>query len=307
MHVLTGQVGGSFGMKAGMFPEYICLLHAARALGRPVKWTDERSGSFVSDGHGRANEVVGELALDAEGNFLALCLTNFANMGAYLSQFGPLFGTLNCVKNVQGMYRTPLMEVSTKCVLTNTTPVTAYRGAGRPEGNYYMERLIDAAAAEMGIDRLELRRRNQIRPRELPIKTASGSNYDSGDFPGVLKHALELADSKGFARRKRDSRKRGKLRGLGVGSFLEVTAPPSKEMGGIRFEADGTITIITGTLDYGQGHAAPFAQVLSEKLGVPFERIRLLQGDSHELLAGGGTGGSKSIMHTGTAIVEASA
>ena len=182
MHVLTGQVGGSFGMKAAVFPEYICLLHAARALGRPVKWTDERSGSFVSDGHGRANEVVGELALDAEGNFLALRLTNFANMGAYLSPFGPLFGTLNCVKNVQGMYRTPLMEVSTKCVLTNTTQVTAYRGAGRPEGNYYMERLIDAAAAETGIDRVALRRRNQIRPQELPRQVASSSNYDSGDF-----------------------------------------------------------------------------------------------------------------------------
>jgi len=185
--------------------------------------------------------------------------------------------------------------------------VSAYRGAGRPEGNYYMERLIDAAAAEMGIDRLELRRRNQIRPREIPIKTASGSNYDSGDFPGLLKHALEVADVKGFARRKRESRKRAKVRGLGVGSFLEVTAPPSKEMGGIRFEADGSVTVITGTLDYGQGHAAPFAQVLSERLGIPFERVRLLQGDSDELLTGGGTGGSKSIMHSGTAIVEAAA
>jgi carbon-monoxide dehydrogenase large subunit len=215
--------------------------------------------------------------------------------------------TLNIVKNVQSVYRTPLVEVSTKCVFTNTSHVSAYRGAGRPEGNYYMERLIDAAAAEMGIDRLALRRRNQIKPHELPIKTASGSNYDSGDFPSVLKHALEAADVKGFARRKRKSRKRGKVRGLGVGSFLEVTAPPSKEMGGIRFEADGTVAIITGTLDYGQGHAAPFAQVLSGKLGVPFERIRLLQNDSDELLAGGGTGGSKSIMHSGTAIVEASA
>jgi carbon-monoxide dehydrogenase large subunit len=215
--------------------------------------------------------------------------------------------TINIVKNAQNVYRTPLIEVSTKCVFTNTSHVSAYRGAGRPEGNYYMERLVDAAAAEMGIDRLALRRRNQIKPRELPIKMASGSNYDSGDFPGLLKRALEVADVKGFARRKRESRKRGKVRGLGVGSFLEVTAPPSKEMGGIRFEADGTVTIITGTLDYGQGHAAPFAQVLSEKLGVPFGRIRLLQGDSHELLAGGGTGGSKSIMHSGTAIVEASA
>jgi carbon-monoxide dehydrogenase large subunit len=168
-----------------------------------------------------------------------------------------------------------------------------------------MERLIDVAADEMEIERLELRRRNQIKPREIPRKTASGSTYDSGDFPAVLKHALEVADTKGFARRKRESRKGGKVRGLGIGSFLEVTAPPSKEMGGIRFEADGTVTIITGTLDYGQGHAAPFAQVLSEKLGIPFERIQLHQGDSDELLAGGGTGGSKSIMHSGTAIVEA--
>jgi aerobic carbon-monoxide dehydrogenase large subunit len=307
IRILTGHVGGSFGMKSAPFPEYVCVLHAARALGRPVKWTDERSGSFVSDSHGRDHELTAELALDADGTFLAVRITNFGNMGAFLSQVAPMPSTINTVKNVQSVYRTPLIEVSTKCVFTNTSHVSAYRGAGRPEGNYYMERLIDAAAAEMGIDRLELRRRNQIKPREIPIKTASGSNYDSGDFPSVLKHALEVADAKGFARRKRESRKRGKVRGLGVGSFLEVTAPPSKEMGGIRFEADGTVTIITGTLDYGQGHAAPFAQVLSEKLGVPFERIRLLQGDSDELLAGGGTGGSKSIMHSGTAIVEASA
>ena len=307
VRILTGHVGGSFGMKSAPFPEYVCVLHAARALGRPVKWTDERSGSFVSDSHGRDHDLTIELALDADGTFLALRITNFGNMGGFLAQVAPMPSTLNTVKNVQSVYRTPLIEVSTKCMFTNTSHVSAYRGAGRPEGNYYMERVIDAAAAEMGIDRLELRRRNQIRPREIPIKTASGSTYDSGDFPGVLKHALEVADIKGFGRRKRESRKRGKIRGLGIGSFLEVTAPPSKEMGGIRFEADGTVTIITGTLDYGQGHAAPFAQVLSDKLGIPFERIRLLQGDSDELLAGGGTGGSKSIMHSGTAIVEASA
>ncbi len=305
VRILTGHVGGSFGMKAAPFPEYVCVLHAARALGRPIKWTDERSGSFVSDSHGRDHELTAELALDADGSFLAVRITSFGNMGAFLSHVAPMPSTLNAVRNVQSVYRTPLIEVSTKCVFTNTTHVSAYRGAGRPEGNYYMERLIDVAAEEMEIDRLELRRRNQIKPRELPRKTASGSTYDSGDFPGVLKHALEVADIKGFARRKRESRKRGKLRGLGIGSFLEVTAPPSKEMGGICFEADGTVTIITGTLDYGQGHAAPFAQVLSEKLGIPFERIRLRQGDSDELLTGGGTGGSKSIMHSGTAIVEA--
>jgi carbon-monoxide dehydrogenase large subunit len=305
VRVLTGHVGGSFGMKSAPFPEYVCVLHAARALGRPVKWTDERSGSFVSDSHGRNHVVTGELALDADGSFLAVRLTSLANAGAFLSPMAPMPSTLNAVRNVQNMYRTPLLEVSTKLVFTASTQVSAYRGAGRPEGNYYMERLIDRAAEEMEIDRIELRRRNQVKPRELPRKMASGSVYDSGDFPGVLKRALDLADVKGFVRRKRESRKRGKVRGLGIGDFLEVTAAPTKEMGGIRFEPDGTVTMITGCMDDGQGHATPFAQVLAERLGVPIERIRLLQGDSDELLVGGGTGGSKAIMHSGTAIVEA--
>ncbi|MGH6672023.1 MAG: xanthine dehydrogenase family protein molybdopterin-binding subunit [Xanthobacteraceae bacterium] len=307
MHVITGQVGGSFGMKAAVFPEYICVLHAARSLGRPVKWTDERSGSFVSDSHGRNHDVAGELALDKDGNFLAVRLTSFANMGAFLSPVAPMPGTLNAVKNVQGMYRTPLIEVSSKCVFTNTSHVSAYRGAGRPEGNYYMERLIDAAAAETGVDRVALRKRNQISPRDLPYKAASGGIYDSGDFAGLTKQAVELADLKGFARRKRESRKRGKLRGVGIGNFLEVTAPPSKELADVKFNADGTVTLVTGTLDFGMGHATPFAQVLSEKLGIPFERISLVQGDSDRLAIGGGSGGSKSIMHSGTAIVEAAA
>ena len=307
MHILTGQVGGSFGMKAAVFPEYICVLHAARALGRPVKWTDERSGSFVSDSHGRNHDVDGELALDADGNFLAVRLTSFANVGAFLSPVAPMPGTINAVKNVQGMYRTPLIEVSTKVVFTNTSHVSAYRGAGRPEGNYYMERLIDAAAAELGVDRVALRRRNQIRPTELPRKTASAVTYNSGDFVALTKQAYELADGKGFAKRKRESGRRGKLRGFGIGNFLEVTAPPSKELAGITFNADGTVTLTTGTLDFGMGHATPFAQVLSAQLGIPFEKISLVQGDSDRLIAGGGSGGSKSLMHTGTAIVEASA
>jgi len=305
VRILTGHVGGSFGMKAAVFPEYICLLHAARALGRPVKWTDERSGSFVSDSHGRDHAVAGELALAADGTFLAARITCLANMGAFLSPVAPLMGTLNIVKNVQSMYRTPLIEVAAKCVFTNTTHVSAYRGAGRPEGNYFMERLIDAAAAEMGIDRVTLRRRNQIRSKDIPYKTASDMTYDSGDFIALSKQAFELADGKGFARRKRESRKRGKLRGLGIGNFLEVTAPPSKELADIAFNGDGTVTIITGTLDFGMGHATPFAQVLSDKLGIPVEKISILQGDSDRLITGGGSGGSKSIMHSGTAIAEA--
>ena len=304
VHVLTGNVGGSFGMKAAVYPEYVPIIHAAKELGRPVKWTADRFESFVSDHHGRDHEFVGELALDARGKFLAARFTGFGNTGAYLGPVSPLMSTLNVVKNAVSVYRLPLIEVATKVMFTNSVLVSAYRGAGRPEGNYYMERLIDRAAEEMGIDRLALRRRNQIKPSEIPYKASSGMQYDSGDFPALFEHAIEIADVKGFKQRKRESKKRGKLRGLGIGSYLEVTAPPNKEMGGIRFEPNGDVTIITGTLDYGQGHAAPFAQVLTEKLGVPFERIRLLQGDSDELLAGGGTGGSRSMYASGAAIVE---
>src|SRR5271167_19571 len=307
VHILTGQVGGSFGMKGVLFPEYVCVLHGARALGRPVKWTDERSGSFFSDSHGRDHDFFGELALAEDGTFLAVRFTGFADMGAFLSPMGPFPGTLNIVKNVQGMYRTPLIEVSAKCVFTNTSQIGPYRGAGRPEGNYFMERLIDTAAGEMDIDRLTLRRRNLISARDLPYKTASDMTYDSGDFAALTKQAFELADGKGFARRKRESRKRGKLRGFGTGNFLEVTAPPSKELAAIVFNADGTVTFTTGTLDFGMGHATPFAQVLSEKLGVPYEKVSLVQGDSDRILIGGGSGGSKSIMHSGTAIIEAAA
>jgi carbon-monoxide dehydrogenase large subunit len=306
VRVLTYNVGGSFGMKAAAYPEYACLFHAARLLKRPVKWTDERSESFLSDMHGRNSEVTGELALDKDGNFLAVRLSGYANCGAYLAFVGPLAQTLNAVKNVVSVYKTPLVEHSMKCVFTNTTPIGPYRGAGRPEANYYMERLIDTAAAEMGIDRVELRRRNHIKPAAIPYKAPSDQTYDSGDFPTVLEKALKLADWSGFEARKADARRRGKLRGRGISDFLEVTAPPNKEMGGIRFEKDGTVTIITGTLDYGQGHATPFAQVLSQRLGIPFERIRLLQGDSAELIAGGGTGGSRSAMNSGAAIVLAS-
>jgi carbon-monoxide dehydrogenase large subunit len=306
VHVLTGNVGGSFGMKAQAYSEYVCILHAARALGRPVKWTDDRSGAFMSDSHGRDHEVTAELALDKDGHFLAVRLTSYANMGAFLAMVGPLAATLNAVKNTPSVYRTPLLEVSAKCVFTNTTQVSAYRGAGRPEGNYYMERLIDTAAKEMGIDRLELRRRNHIAPSQIPYAASSGMSYDSGDFPALFAEALEVADFDGFAVRKRESEARGLLRGIGIGSFLEVTAPAGKEMGGIRFEENGDVTIITGTLDYGQGHATPFAQVLSRALGIPFERIRLVQGDSDQLIAGGGTGGSRSITASGAAIIEAS-
>ena len=188
VRVLTGNVGGSFGMKSQVYPEYGPLLLASKTLGRPVKWTDERSESFLSDHHGRDHQRVAELALDKDGRFLAVRLSGTGNAGAYI--YPPMPATTNAVKNIIDVYRTPAMEVNSKVVFTNTTPIGAYRGAGRPEGNYYMERLIDTAAREMGIDRVELRRRNHIAPGQMPYKAPSGMNYDSGEFTTVLDKAL---------------------------------------------------------------------------------------------------------------------
>jgi carbon-monoxide dehydrogenase large subunit len=318
MRVLTGNVGGSFGMKSAPFPEYVCVLHAARELGRPVKWTDERSGSFVSDSHGRDHEMTGELALDADGTFLAVRLTGLGNCGAFLAQVAPMPSTLNAVKNVQSVYRTPLIEVSTKCVFTNTTHVSAYRGAGRPEGNYYMERLIDAAAAEMDIDRLELRRRNHIRPREIPRKTASGMEYDSGDFPGLLKHALEFADVKGFGKRKRESARHNKLRGIGYSTYIEACGiAPSQAVGSlgagvglwesaeVRVNPTGSVEVLTGSHAHGQGHETTFAQLVSERLGIPFENVSIVHGDTDKVQFGMGTYGSRSGAVGMSAVVKA--
>jgi carbon-monoxide dehydrogenase large subunit len=307
VRILTANVGGSFGMKNLNYPEYTCILHASRALGRPVKWTDERSTSFLSDSQGRSQQIHAELALDAEGKFLAVRLSGYGNLGAFITGVAPGPLSANTSKNLVSVYRTPLISVDIKAVLTNSTHLGAYRSAGRPEANYYMERLIDRAADEMGISRLTLRKRNFIKPAQFPFAAASGVTYDSGDFAGVFNKALEISDHANFAKRKRESRKDGKLRGIAVGSYLEVTAPPSGELGKITFDPDGGVTLTTGTLDYGQGHATPFSQVLSAQLGVPFEKIRLEQGDSDLVRFGNGTGGSRSITATGQAIVEASA
>jgi carbon-monoxide dehydrogenase large subunit len=227
VRILTANVGGSFGMKNISYPEYTCVLHAAKVLGRAVKWTDERSTSFLSDSQGRAQIMHGELALDSEGKFLAVRLQGYGNLGAYISGVSPGPLSLNTGKNLASVYRTPLLSVDIKTVLTNTTLMGAYRGAGRPEANYFMERLIDRAAVEMGINRLTLRKRNFIKPAQLPFAAASGVTYDSGDFQGVFNKALEISDHANFAKRKKDSRREGKLRGIAVGSYLEVTAPPS--------------------------------------------------------------------------------
>ena len=303
--VITGQVGGSFGMKFSIYPEYICLMHGARILGRPVKWTDERSSAFMSDQHGRDHEIDAELALDTEGHFLAVRVTGYSNIGGYLTTVGPLMGTRGLVNNLPSLYQTPLIEVATKCVFTNTTPIGAYRGAGRPEANYFMERLVDQAALEMGLDKIDLRRKNLITKDQLPFTSAGGMVYDSGDFEGLLDRALKEADWDGFPARKETSAKKGLLRGRGIGCFLEATAGPMPEQANLRFEADGTVTILTGTLDYGQGHAATFAQILTSRLGVPFDKIRLVQGDTNEVKMGSGSGGSRSTMNSGAYIVEA--
>lgn len=305
VRIQTGRVGGSFGMKGTVYPEYPPLLIAAKRLGRPVKWRDERSDSFLSDQHGRDGWAEAAMAFDADGRILAARVVSYGNAGAYFSAVGPHMYTNNVRRNFPSLYRLPLLHARSYAVFTNTTPIGAYRGAGRPESVYYMERLMEEAAREMGIDRVELRRRNMLRPDELPYTAAGGLEYDSGDFAAVLDKALAAADWDGFEGRREASKAEGKLRGLGLACYLEATGMPQKEMARIRFEADGTVSLVTGSLDYGQGHAAPFAQIISAQIGVPFDRIRLIQGDSDELVAGQGTGGSRTLISGGTLMLHA--
>ena len=306
LHVLSHDIGGSFGMKSQQYPENLLVLHGARDLGRPVKWVDDRSGSFLSDFQGRDMIADGALALNADGDFLAMRIDVIGNLGAYATPFGPYMPSANIPTNAASAYRTPLIAATSRCVFTNTVPIAPYRGAGRPEGNYIMERLIDAAARETGRDPVALRRRNLIPPEAMPFKAASDREYDSGDFPAILAEALEKEDWAGYRARSEASQARGFLRGRSVTCYLEVTAGVGKEMGGIRFRPDGRVTIVTGSLDQGQGHATAFAQVVTSALGIPADRIDLIQGDSDELLIGGGTGGSKSIMGSGAALLAAS-
>lgn len=307
IHVLTDDVGGSFGMKSMPYHEYPVIMLAAKQLGRPVKWNADRSESCLSDHHGRASQFEAELALDKDGKFLAVRVTGLADMGGYLTGTGPLAQSVNIGKNLPCMYTTPAIDVNMRCVFTNKLYVGAYRGAGRPEGNYIMERLVDAAAREMDIDPIQIRRRNLIPNSAFPFTAASGQVIDSGDFEQMLVQAVAASDWAGFERRRASSEGRGLSRGIGVCSYLEVTAPAGKEHGGIRFGEDGRVTMVSGTLDYGQGHRSTFAQILSARLGIAFDKIDLLQGDSDELLFGGGTGGSRSVIAAGGAFYEAGA
>lgn len=305
LRVRTYDVGGSFGMKSAPYPEYAPLLVAVRRLGRPVKWCNTRSDSFLSDQHGRDGWADASLAFDAEGRILGARIISYGNNGAYLSAVGPHMITNNVQRNFPGVYRLPMMYARSHAVFTNTMPIGAYRGAGRPEAVYFMERLMDTAAREMDVDRVELRRRNMLRPDEIPYTAAGGLVYDSGDFPAVLDKALDTGDWAGFEARRARSAEKGLLRGLGLATYLEATGAPAREMGRIRFEEDGTVTMVSGSLNYGQGHRTTFAQIVTTKLGIPFERLRLIQGDSDELIGGMGTGGSKTTLSAGTLLVHA--
>ena len=307
VRVVSNDVGGSFGMKGGAFNESICALYAARKLGRAVKWRADRSESFLSDHQGRASVLELDLALDADGSFLALRVDGFGDVGAYLTAMGPWPSTMVTSRNIISVYKTPLISYNVKVVFTNTVPTGPYRGAGRPESKFFMERLIEQAAREMGIDPISIRRRNMITPDMFPHETPVGLTYDSGEFEAILDEALTRADWAEFSERKAESKSRGLLRGIGLGVYLETTAPPGAELADIRFGDDGTVTLITGTKEMGGGHASPFAQVLVSQLGIPFNSVRLVQNDSDMMSPGaGGSGGSRTMIAAGGAIVEAS-
>jgi len=305
VRVISNDVGGSFGMKGAAFIEPISVLYAARKLNRPVKWTADRSESFVADHHGRDSVIYADLALDKDGNFLGLRVGGVGNVGAYLTGMGPAPMTNVICRNLISVYKTPNFAYGTKALFSNTVPTGPYRGAGRPESKYIMEQLVDKAAREMGIDRVELRRRNLIPPDAFPWKAPNGQTYDSGEFEALMDAVLERADWAGFESRRTDSAAKGKLRGISVANYLENTGGAG-ELADIRFRADGTVALVTGAKDMGTSHRTPFMQILSERLGVPYEKIEVIQNDSDEMSAGaGGSGGSKTLVGAGNAIVDA--
>jgi carbon-monoxide dehydrogenase large subunit len=305
LRVVNKDVGGGFGMKAFMYPEQSLVLIAAKKAGRPVRWTSDRTEAFLTDNHGRDMIVKGELALDADGRILAMRVTGSANMGGYLSQFNPFVATLAGGRIFGGVYRVPCLYAAIKGYFSNSGPLDAYRGAGRPEAAYLMERLMDVAARKTGIDRVELRRRNLPTPDELPFKNWFGIVFDSGDYPRMLDEALKRADAQGFAARKARSAAKGKLRGLGIAYYVEITFAIGAEPARVVFTENGGVDLYVGTQSNGQGHETAFAQLVAERLGVPFESITVRQGDT-EWVNGGGTGGSRSLNMSGGALLGAS-
>jgi len=305
IRVVTRDVGGGFGMKLFLYPEHILVLWAAKKLVRAVKWTAERSDAFMTDTQGRDNITRLELALDEDLRFLALDVAILANMGAYLSNFAPEIPTVSGAVMHSGVYAIPAIHVGVKGVFTNTVPVDAYRGAGRPEAAYAVERLIDFAARRLGVRPEELRRRNFIKPEAMPYSTPLGLNYDSGEFARNMDQALAAADLAGFAVRRAEARARGRYRGLGHAVYIEQSGFPPDEFAELRFDPSGTLTILMGTQSSGQGHQTAYTQLAVERLGVAPEKVRVQQGDTASISFGRGTGGSRSLPVGGASLAQA--
>ncbi len=302
--IIAPDVGGGFGMKNNVFPEDALCAWAARRLRRPVRWTADRSEALVSDTHGRDAECAGEMALDEDGRILAIRVAADYGLGAYLSASAPVSACIGALV-YPNVYAYEAMHVRLRAVFSHTTWTGPYRGAGRPEAIYVVERLLDLAAAEMGMDPVALRQRNYVTPDQMPFTTHASTVIDSGDFPALTTHAASIADLDGFEARRRESAVRGRLRGLGVCSFIDFAAPFNDRME-IRFDETGSVTVVAGTHSHGQGHQTSYAQMIHSWLGVPFERIRLVQGDSDAVTYGRGTYGSRSMTIGGSALRIAS-
>jgi aerobic carbon-monoxide dehydrogenase large subunit len=303
IRVIAGDIGGSFGMKSAVYNEVALVLWGAKVTGRPVKWISTRSEAFLGDAQARDNVTEAQLALDSDGTFLGLRVKTFAAAGAYLQTAMPA-----CTGNLgtlAGVYRTPAIHVDFTAVFTNTNPMRPYRGNGRPEAAYVIERMVDLAADELGIDPTELRRRNYIPPSAMPFRTGLTFTYDSGQFEKSMDMAIKLADVAGFAKRRAESRGRNKLRGLGFSNTIERAAAASFEGAEIRFDRSGTATIFSGSVTQGQGHETVFKQLVCDRLGLDPSDVHYVQGDTDQVFLGEGTGGSRSATMAGSAFLMA--
>ena len=304
IRVVAGDIGGSFGMKSAVYNEVALVLLGSKLTGRPVKWTSTRSEAFVSDAQARDNITDAELALDREGHFLGFRVKTIANLGAYLQMNSNVFvGNLG---TLAGVYRTPAIHADVTAVFTHTNPVRPYRGNGRPEAAYVIERIVDCAAKELGIDPLELRRRNIIPPEAMPFKSGLTFTYDCGEFATTLSKAERAADFAGFPARRAAAKKRGKLRGLGLSNTIERAAAPGFEAAEVRFDSSGTATLLSGSITQGQGHETIYKQIICDRLGLKPEQVHYVQGDTDKVAIGQGTGGSRSATLGGSAVLAAS-
>ena len=303
VRIITGDLGGSFGMKGANHPETMMMAWASKRTGRPVKWTMTRSEAFIGDDHARDNVAEAELAVDDDGTFLAMKVTNVCNIGAFMSFFGAASPTGN-VGSLVGPYRTPAMYVEVRGVFTNTTPTSPYRGAGRPEAAYITERMVDHAARHLGLDPAEIRRRNLLPDDAYPYKTPLTFTWDCGEFGAVFEKALAMADYAGFETRRTEAKGRGRLRGIGIAMGIEIAAAPSPETAQIRFNASGSVTILIGSTNHGQGHETIYKQILSDRLDIPPDRIRVVEGDTDLVSFGTGTGGSRTASIASGAVLR---